>query len=71
METDKDHIHYLMEFPPTLSVSNLVRTLKAYTAYHIWRSAFTEALSRYFGKSAHSGLTAILSVQLAMCRRKP
>lgn len=50
METDKDHIHYLMEFPPTLSVSNLVRTLKAYTAYHIWRSAFTEALSRYFWK---------------------
>ncbi len=50
METDKNHIHYLMEFPPTLSVSNLVRTLKAYTAYHIWRSAFAEALSRHFWK---------------------
>ena len=50
METDKDHIHYLMEFPPTLSVSNLVRTLKAYTAYLSWRSAFAEALSRHFWK---------------------
>ncbi|EFY06738.1 IS200/IS605 family transposase [Succinatimonas hippei] len=48
METDKDHIHYMMEFPPTLSVSSLVRTLKAYTTYHVWRSEFADRLNQHF-----------------------
>ena len=37
METDKDHIHYLVETNPTIALSNLVRTMKGYTTYHIWR----------------------------------
>jgi len=36
MEIDKDHIHYLLEYRPNTNVANFVKTLKAYTIYHIW-----------------------------------
>ena len=36
METDKDHIHYMMETEPTMSVSKIVNLMKSYTTYHIW-----------------------------------
>lgn len=37
METDKDHIHYMIETDPTVRLSDLVRTLKSYTTFHIWK----------------------------------
>ena len=36
METDRDHIHYMLQTPPTTRFSDFVRTLKSYTAYHLW-----------------------------------
>ena len=33
---DKDHIHYMIETEPTMSVSNIVNLMKSYTTYHIW-----------------------------------
>ena len=36
METDKDHIHYMIETEPTMSVSKIVNLMKSYTTYHIW-----------------------------------
>ena len=49
METDKDHIHYMIETEPTMSVSKIVNLMKSYTTYHIWekypnylRKAFLE-----------------------------
>lgn len=47
METDLDHIHYLMEFPPNISVSSLVRLVKSYTTYHVWRSDFSTVRKCY------------------------
>jgi len=35
VESDLDHIHYLIETLPTTNLSNLVRVLKQYTTYHI------------------------------------
>lgn len=35
METDKDHIHYMIETEPNINLSNLVRTMKSYTTYLI------------------------------------
>ena len=32
METDKDHIHYMIETEPTISVSKIVNLMKSYTA---------------------------------------
>ena len=37
METDKDHIHYMIETEPTINLSNLARAMKSYTTYHIWK----------------------------------
>ena len=35
METDKDHIYYMIETEPTMSISKIVNLMKNYTTYHI------------------------------------
>lgn len=47
METDKDHIHYTIETEPNMNLSDLVKTVKSYTTYHIWK-LHKEYLSKYF-----------------------
>lgn len=37
LESDKDHIHYMIEVEPNTNLANFVKTLKSYTAYHIWK----------------------------------
>ena len=49
METDKDHIHYMIESEPNINLSNLVRTIKSYTTYHVWKQ-HGKYLSKHFGK---------------------
>ena len=49
METDKDHIHYLIETDTTKSISSLVNIIKSYTTFHIWKK-HKEFLSRNFWK---------------------
>lgn len=36
METDKDHIHYMIEIAPNISISKVFNFIKSYTTYHIW-----------------------------------
>ena len=49
METDKDHIHYLIETPPTIAISDLVRLLKSYTTHHLWQQ-HSNYLTKYLWK---------------------
>jgi putative transposase len=49
METDKDNIHYLIETRPNLNLSNFIRTVKSYTAYHIWKT-HSGLLKKHFWK---------------------
>lgn len=35
METDKDHIHYMIETTPNINLSNTVKTMKSYITYYI------------------------------------
>lgn len=49
METDKDHIHYLIETDPNIKLSDMVRTVKSYTTYHIWK-LYSDYLSKHFWK---------------------
>ena len=37
METDRDHIHYMLETNPKLSISKIVAILKGYTTFWICR----------------------------------
>ena len=46
---DKDHIHYMIETEPTMSVSKIVNLIKSYTTYHIWRK-YPNYLRKQFWK---------------------
>jgi putative transposase len=37
METDHDHIHLLVSYPPRHSLLQIVRLLKQITTYRLWR----------------------------------
>ena len=49
METDKDHIHYMIETTPNISICKIVKLIKSYTTYHIWRKHY-KYLRKYFWK---------------------
>ena len=49
METDKDHIHYMVETEPTMSVSKIVNLMKSYTTYHVWER-YPNYLRNHFWK---------------------
>ena len=49
LETDKDHIHYMVELEPNISISKVVSLIKSYTTYHI-RKKYSKYLSKEFWK---------------------
>lgn len=49
METDKNHIHLLVTYPPSISVSSIVRRLKQRSAVDIWKD-FHHIVGREFWK---------------------
>ena len=49
METDKDHIHYMIETGPTMSISKIVNLMKSYATYHIWKK-YPHYLRKHFWK---------------------
>lgn len=49
MKTDKDHIHYMIESYPSISISKIVNLIKSYTTYHIWER-YKSILSKQFWK---------------------
>ena len=60
METDKDHIHYMIETEPTISISKIVNLMKSYTTYHIWEKNIRITYENISGKSILFGQTDIL-----------
>lgn len=51
METDKDHIHILLQYNPTDSIKSIVSALKQYSTYLAWRHH--EETLRYFYWGGH------------------
>lgn len=49
MESDKDHVHILLEYSPKVSVSDIVRQLKQYSTHQMW-NYHTEYLSGQYWK---------------------
>ena len=49
METDKDHIHMLISYPPNISVSSIVRRLKQCSTLSLWKQ-FSVMLAKQFWK---------------------
>lgn len=68
METDKDHIHYMIETEPTMSVSQIVNLMKSYTTYHIWER-YSNYLRKQFWKE-HTFWTDGAANKSGVIRRK-
>ena len=49
METDKDHIHILIGYPPNISVSSIVKRLKQCSTLSLWKQ-FPIMLTKQFWK---------------------
>ena len=49
MESDGDHIHYMVEIEPNMSISKAVSLMKGYTTYWIWKR-FSSILVQHFWK---------------------
>ena len=49
IEVDKDHIHYMIETIPNCNLANLVKTLKSFVTFHIWKF-FESELSKHYWK---------------------
>lgn len=47
METDTDHIHMMISYPPTISVTSIVRKLKQISTYRLWK-IFENDLKKHF-----------------------
>ena len=51
MEVDKNHIHLLVHYKPTMLVLDIVRWFKQISTYRIWRqNGNLKILSKYFWK---------------------
>lgn len=48
METDKDHIHLLLQYPPMDSITRIVTTIKSYSTYHMWRKHHKQLSGHYW-----------------------
>lgn len=49
IETDRDHVHFLLRYHPTESVTNIVRAVKQLTTNRLWR-AHSKYLRTHFWK---------------------
>ena len=49
LETDEDHIHMLISYPPKFSVTSIVRKLKQETTINLWKN-YPKFLSKHFWK---------------------
>lgn len=50
METDRDHIHILLEYDTTESVSDIVRVLKQNSTYRLWKNHHSFLSAQYWKK---------------------
>ena len=49
IETDKDHIHFLLSYDTTDQVCDIVKIIKQETTYHLWQK-YSSVLSKQYWK---------------------
>ena len=69
METDKDHIHYMIETEPTMSISKIVNLMKSYTTYHIL-GKISKLFTKTFLERAYFLDGRIFCLQCRKCFRR-
>lgn len=50
METDKDHIHFLISYDTTERICDIVKTIKQQTTYYLWQRYPDFLAKRYWKK---------------------
>ena len=50
METDKDHIHFLLSYDTTNRVCDIVKAVKQETTYYLWQKYNPFLLKQYYKK---------------------
>ncbi len=61
-ETDHDHMHLLVQYPPTVALSSLVMTLKSVTAQQVRRQDWPEVRQPLWGAHFWSPSYCVVSV---------
>ena len=69
METDQDHVHILLQYNPTDSITHIVSALKQHSTYLSWQQ-HSALLEQHYWKSMFYGQTAILQRLLAPYRKQ-
>lgn len=52
-ELDKDHVHFLLEISPDTSISEVVKRLKQFSTYYIWKTQREHMKKFYWSKKHH------------------
>ena len=50
IETDLDHVHLLISYDTTVTVSDIVKRLKQETTYYIWQKHYKFLIKKYWKK---------------------
>ena len=69
IETDKDHIHFLLSYDTTDRVCDIVKIVKQETTYHLWQK-YSSVLSKQYWKEKYFGQMVILLVALEKCHQQ-
>ena len=70
IETDKDHIHFLLSYDTTDRVCDIVKIVKQETTYYLWHK-YGSFLSKQYWKKKYFGQTDILLAVLEKYRQLP
>lgn len=68
METDKDHIHFLISYDTTDRVCDIVKIAKQETTYYLWQK-YGSFLSNNIGRKEYFGQTDTLLAVLEKYRQ--
>ena len=69
IETDKDHIHFLLSYDTADRVCDIVKIVKQETTYHLWQKIVRSYLNSIRRKK-HFGQMVILLVALEKCHQQ-
>jgi len=50
LDGEDDHVHLLVEYPPTVALSRLVNSLKGVSSRHLRSKEFPEVMSKLWGE---------------------
>ena len=69
IETDEDHMHFLLSYDITDTVCDIVKIVKQETIYHLWQK-YSSVLSRQYWKEKTFCSDVILLVALEKCHQQ-